>query len=101
MEGECTFEDVSDALDGDNIPNQVPGSVLEPYLQIQDANVADGETIICEWKVGVNENPATVTYCYDPKPTHKRKAFSKESKLPEEMKQIESEGTDLMQVPLS
>ena len=89
MEGDTTFEDVKDALDGDNLPNEIPGRILEPYMLIQDVNVADGEHLVLEWKIGVRDD-SEQPYCYDPKPNAKRKAFTKETKLPEEFQQVEN-----------
>ena len=51
MEGDDTFQDIENSLDTKNLPNEVPGRVLEPHQQIQDINVADGESLILEWMI--------------------------------------------------
>ncbi len=56
MEGDDTFHDIKEALDSKNLPNEVPGKVLEPYMLVQDINVADGEPLILEWKVGLDDD---------------------------------------------
>ena len=57
-------------------------------MYVQDVNVADNEAIILEWKVAL-ESKSSVPYAYDPKPNVKRKAFSRESRLPEAMQEVE------------
>ena len=74
MEGDETFQDIENSLDANNLPNEVPGRVFKPYHQVQDLNVADGESIILEWKIAL-ENKAAVPYAYDPRPNVKRKEF--------------------------
>ena len=81
MEGDDTFQDVKESLDGSNMPTETPGRVLEPYMLVQDINVADGEPLILEWKVDISDN-AQVPYAYDPKPNVKRKAVQMSSRLP-------------------
>lgn len=66
MEGDTTFQDVKDALDANNMPTEVQGRILEPYQLIQDIDVADGDTLILEWRVSLGVEQA-VPFAYDPK----------------------------------
>lgn len=62
-----------DALDGAKMPTEIQGKLLEPHQLIQDINVADGESIILEWKVALDPD-STNPWAYDPKPNIKKKA---------------------------
>lgn len=87
MEGDTNIQDVEEALDSKNLPCEIQGRVLDPFMLVQDVNVADNETIILEWKISTSKDPET-PYAYDPKPDVKRKALYKESNLPEELQAI-------------
>ena len=80
------------------MPTEFAGRILENYQYIADINVADGESLIIEWKVALEPN-AKVPYAYDPKPNAKRKAFQYESRLPEELAKIDNEDA-LLEQPL-
>jgi hypothetical protein len=74
LEGEETFSDVKDSLDADNVPVPVSGRVLEPYQLISDANVADGEVLILEWRIAL-EPDCKIPFAYDPKPNARKNRF--------------------------
>lgn len=65
MEGDETFQDISDALTQQELPVAVSGRVFEPHQLIQDINVADGECLILEWKIAL-EKSSKMPYAYDP-----------------------------------
>ena len=87
LEGDETVQDVFDSLDGDNYPNAVNGRVLDPFMLVCDANIADDECLILEWKINIDAN-AKSPWVYDPKPNNRRNRFEKESRLPEDLKAI-------------
>lgn len=72
------------------MPFEVKGTVLRPCQMIQDVNVADGEPLILEWKIAL-ENDAEVPYAYDPKPTAKKRGLYRDSRLPEDLQAIQDE----------
>lgn len=87
LEGDETVQDVIEALDGNNYPNAVNGRVLEPFMLVNDANIADDECIILEWKINIDprsKNP----WVYDPKPNSRKSRFERDSRLPEELKAV-------------
>ena len=45
-----------DTIRGDTskLPVQVHARILQPHELIQDANVADGEQLILEWRININ-----------------------------------------------
>lgn len=81
------MQDVIESLDGSNYPNAVNGRVLEPYMLISDANVADEEVLILEWKINIDPN-SKVPYVYDPKPNNRKSKFERDSRLPEDLKAL-------------
>lgn len=84
MEGDTTFADVKDSLDSNKLPVEIQGRVLDPFLLVQDIEVADGESLIIEWRIQLGANIAQ-PYAYDPKPNLKRKGVQVESRLPADM----------------
>lgn len=65
LEGDETVQDVFDSLDGNNYPNAVNGRILEPYMLVADANIADDECIILEWKINIDPESKS-PWVYDP-----------------------------------
>lgn len=45
------------------MPHEVAGIILSPHQMIQDVNVADGEPLILEWKIDL-EDDADAPYAY-------------------------------------
>ena len=72
------------------MPFEVAGTVLSPHQMIQDVNVADGEPLILEWKIGL-ESDAEAPYAYEPKATTKKRGIYRDSRLPEELQAVEDE----------
>lgn len=72
------------------MPYEVAGTVLSPHQMIQDVNVADGEPLILEWKIAL-EDDADAPYAYEPKATAKKRGIYRDSRLPEELQAIEDE----------
>ena len=74
LEGEETFSDVRESLDSEQVPISVSGQVLEPYQLISDANIADSEVLILEWKIAI-EKDCKFPFAYDPKPNARKNRF--------------------------
>ena len=71
--------------------------MLLPYELIQDANIADGEQLVFEWRINMNFNSET-PWAFDPK-NEKRKRKNLKSKLPQAIQDIEDED-ERMALPL-
>ena len=85
FEGQDTFADCQQAIemvrgDTSKLPVQVHARLLLPHELIQDANIADSEQLVFEWRINMNFNSET-PWAFDPK-NEKRKRKNLKSKLP-------------------
>jgi len=56
------------------VPIAVSGRVLESYLTIADANIADNEVLVLEWRIALDKDAET-PFAYDPKPNARKNRF--------------------------
>ena len=89
LEGDETFQDIRDSLEErkEKVPIAVSGRVLESYLTIADANIADNEVLVLEWRIALDKDAET-PFAYDPKPNARKNRFQRESRLPEDLQAI-------------
>ena len=83
----------------DKLPVEIHGRVLQPFERVEDVNVADGEVLIFEWKVGVDPENSK-PWAFDPK-THvnKKRRVISNSRLPKVFQDVEDE-EERMNLPL-
>ena len=102
FEGQDTLSDCKQAIEmikGDmsKLPIQVHARILQPHEFISDANIADNEQIVLEWRININLEPDK-PWAFDPK-NEKRKRTNKNSRLPQAIQEIEDE-EERMALPL-